>query len=63
MKKILGFQEKTIITRGGKRKGSGRPKGEPTITISVRIQLKYAQELKKIIDTYKKKIKEIEIGI
>lgn len=46
--------------RGGKRKGSGRPKSEPTITISVRIQLKYAQELKEIIEIYKQKIKDFK---
>lgn len=48
--------------RGGKRSGSGRPKGEPTITISTRIELKYADELKEIIQSYKNKIKELNLN-
>jgi hypothetical protein len=35
--------------KGGKRKGSGRPKGEPTTTIAFRVKAKYAEELKKKI--------------
>lgn len=45
--------------RGGKRENSGRKKGEPTITISTRIELKYAQGLKDIIQAYKNKIKAL----
>ena len=32
--------------RGGKRENAGRPKGEPTTTISIRIPLKYSKEFK-----------------
>lgn len=43
--------------KGGKRKGAGRKKGEPTTTISVRIPVQHAEDLKHLIATYKKKIK------
>jgi hypothetical protein len=40
-------------TRGGKREGSGRPKGKPTKTLSYRVPLKLAakidKEIRKII--------------
>jgi hypothetical protein len=41
---------KTKQTRGGKRKGSGRPKGEPTKTISVRVPEKHYPELKDLLN-------------
>lgn len=45
--------------KGGKRKGAGRKKGEPTITISVRIPVQHAEGLKDLITTYKSKIKNL----
>lgn len=35
------------MTAGGARKGSGRPKGEPTVTVSFRIHKKSLQAAKK----------------
>jgi hypothetical protein len=35
--------------RGGKREGSGRPKGEPTKTLSYRVPLKKANKIDKEI--------------
>ena len=46
-------------TRGGKRENSGRKKGEPTTTISVRIPVQHAEGLKDLIATYKAKIKNL----
>ena len=45
--------------KGGKRPGAGRPKGEPTTTISVRIPTQHADELKEIIHLYKQKLKQL----
>ena len=43
-------------THGGKREGSGRPKGKPTVTISFRVPVRHAKTIKnkvnKIIDQY-----------
>ena len=36
-------------TRGGHREGAGRPKGEPTTTVSVRVKTKWAAKIKKVI--------------
>jgi len=47
----------TFIMKGGKRIGAGRPKGEPTTTISVRIKLNQAEELKSLINAWKNKNK------
>lgn len=44
----------TNKTRGGKRENSGRKKGDPTTTISVRIPLKHANEFKLKIKELKK---------
>lgn len=33
--------------KGGKRTGAGRPKSEPTTTISFRVKTKHVEELKK----------------
>lgn len=35
--------------RGGQREGAGRPKGEPTTTLSVRVKTKWAAKIKKAI--------------
>jgi len=43
--------------RGGKREGSGRKKGNPTITISFRVSPEYAETLKALI---KKKIETLK---
>ncbi len=34
---------------GGARKGAGRPKGEPTIPISMRVPVKYKKQIAEII--------------
>jgi len=36
-------------TRGGKREGSGRPKGKPTKTLSYRVPLSKAKKIDKEI--------------
>lgn len=44
--------------RGGKRKNAGRPKGDPTVTISFRVQVKHEHEAKEMIKAYKQKLKD-----
>lgn len=44
--------------RGGKRPNSGRPKGEPTTTISFRVPLKHEHEAKELVRVYKQKLKD-----
>ena len=39
----------TDETRGGKREGSGRPKGKPTKTLAYRVPLKHAKKIDKEI--------------
>jgi hypothetical protein len=39
--------------RGGKRKRSGRPKGEPTTTLSFRVKLTEVEELKELVKAWK----------
>lgn len=34
---------------GGQRNNAGRPKGEPTTTVSVRVKTKWAAKIKKVI--------------
>lgn len=43
--------------KGGKRKGAGRPKGEPTRILSVRIKVSLYNELKNVIENFKKQTK------
>lgn len=38
--------------KGGKRKGAGRPKGQPTKTISFRVKLEYVDSIKAMIRAY-----------
>lgn len=38
--------------KGGKRKGAGRPKGQPTKTISVRVKLEHVEPIKAMIREY-----------
>lgn len=38
--------------RGGKRANAGRPKGEPTKTISFRVKLENVDEIKRIVKEY-----------
>ncbi len=47
---------KTLATRGGKREGSGRPKGKPTKTLSYRVPEKLAARVDKKIREVIKKI-------
>lgn len=42
------------MPRGGKRKGAGRPKGEPTVRMSVPLAL--VDKLKTIIKKWKEKL-------
>lgn len=44
--------------RGGARPGAGRPKGEPTITLSYRIPEKHSQVINKYITNLIKKYKD-----
>jgi hypothetical protein len=46
--------------RGGKRPNSGRPKGEPTTTISFRVKLKHEQIAKELLQELKEKIARYE---
>lgn len=41
---------KTVSTRGGARKGAGRPKKEPTRMLSVRIPVDRYEEIKSLIE-------------
>jgi hypothetical protein len=41
--------KKKLPTHGGRRLGSGRPKGEPTTTVSVRVKTKWAVKIKQVI--------------
>jgi hypothetical protein len=41
-------------TRGGSRKGSGRPRSEPTKTISIRVPEIHFLELKELLNKYVK---------
>jgi len=43
--------------RGGKREGAGRPKMEPTKTISFRIKVKWEQKIKKLVRLEIKRLK------
>jgi len=40
-------------TRGGKRKGSGRPKKAPTVTVSFRVKEEHAEQVKQLVHTFK----------
>lgn len=46
---IRQMKKKVEIKHGGVRIGAGRPKGEPTTTISVRVKTKWAAKIKKVI--------------
>jgi len=41
--------KKKLPTHVGRRLGSGRPKGEPTTTVSVRVKTKWAVKIKQVI--------------
>ncbi len=43
------MKNKAEIKHGGVRSGAGRPKGEPTTTVSVRVKTKWAAKIKKVI--------------
>lgn len=43
------MKKKVEIKHGGVRTGAGRPKGEPTTTVSVRVKTKWAAKIKKVI--------------
>lgn len=42
-------------TRGGKRKGAGRPKKAPTRVVSFRVELPKVEPVKKLVNDYLKK--------
>jgi hypothetical protein len=43
--------------RGGQREGAGRPKGQPTTTIAIRVRIEYAPAVRQAIA---QKIAELE---
>lgn len=49
MLNLLFMKQNKKETRGGQREGAGRPKGEPTTTVSVRVKTKWAAKIKKVI--------------
>lgn len=40
------------MTKGGKRKGAGRPKGEPTTTVSFRVKTYLSDDIKRIVKDF-----------
>lgn len=52
-------EEKIIQQRGGKRPGAGRPKGEPTVTVSFRVPVARLEECRKEISNLLKKVLQI----
>ena len=48
-----------MITRGGRRPGAGRPKGEPTRKIGIRVPEKWHEEIILLIREYIKKKQDL----
>lgn len=46
-------------THGGKREGAGRPKKEPTVTISFRVPVSRLDEVKTQMSTFLKKVLQV----
>jgi hypothetical protein len=46
--------------RGGKRKGAGRKKGEPTKTVSFRVELKQVEPVKELVGSYLTNLKNLK---
>ncbi len=46
--------------RGGKRKGAGRPKKEPTDTVSFRVTLDQVEPVKALVNTYLTNLKNLK---
>ena len=51
---LIKIQKKKQLTHGGNRKGSGRPKGEPTKTIAIRVPAIDYEVLKVELNAYAK---------
>lgn len=47
-------------TPGGKRKGAGRPKGEPTKAVGVRVPIKWHKQITALVRAEVKRLSEIE---
>lgn len=48
-----------LVMRGGKRPGAGRPKGEPTRKIGIRVPEKWHEEIILLIREYIKKKQDL----
>jgi len=61
-KKVTGGQKKSPPKKqaGGKRKGAGRPKGEPTTAIGVRVPAKWHKQITALVRAEVKRLSEIE---
>lgn len=60
--KITGGQKKSPPKKqaGGKRKGAGRPKGEPTKSLGLRVPTKWHKHLSDMVRAEVKRLSEIE---
>lgn len=60
--KITGGQKKSPPKKqaGGKREGAGRPKGEPTKAIGIRVPVKWHKQITSLVRAEVKKLSEIE---
>ena len=54
------MDKKKKKTPGGKRKGAGRPKGEPTKAIGKRVPLRFHRSLVQLVEMELKKLIERE---
>lgn len=61
-KNLTGGQKKSPPKKqaGGKRKGAGRPKGEPTKAIGVRVPVKWHKQITALVRAEVKRLSEIE---
>jgi len=48
------LRQKMKDNRGGKRKGAGRPKKSPTVTVSFRVKSEHAEQVKSIVNEFKR---------
>lgn len=59
-KKLTGGQKKSPPKKhaGGKRKGAGRPKGEPTKALGLRVPTKWHKQLVELVRAEVKRLSE-----
>lgn len=50
-------------TRGGKRKGAGRPKKEETEVVSFRVNPKHIAPIKKLVNTYLTNLENLKSAV